>query len=109
VNEIVSIYKSRRDTLVDGLNRIGWNTDKPKGTMFVWSRIPEQFRHMGSVNYSKFLIEEAKVAVSPGLGFGEYGDEYVRFALVENEMRIKQAIRGLRKALQKEPARVTAK
>lgn len=109
VNEIVSIYKSRRDTLVDGLNRIGWHTDKPKGTMFVWSRIPEQFRHMGSVNYSKFLIEEAKVAVSPGLGFGEYGDEYVRFALVENDMRIKQAIRGLRKAMQKEPTILKAK
>lgn len=100
VQDIVSIYKSRRDALVDGLNRIGWVTDKPKATMFVWSRIPEPFRAMGSVEFSKFLIEEAKVAVSPGLGFGEYGDEYVRFALVENEMRTKQAIRGLRRALQ---------
>jgi alanine-synthesizing transaminase len=101
VDKIVSVYKSRRDVLVDGLNRIGWHIDKPKGTMFVWARIPEQFRKMGSVEYSKFLIEEGKVAVSPGLGFGEYGDEFVRFALVENEMRTKQAIRGMRKALQK--------
>ncbi|MHC1726730.1 MAG: aminotransferase class I/II-fold pyridoxal phosphate-dependent enzyme [Syntrophobacteraceae bacterium] len=104
VNEIVSIYKSRRDILVDGLNRIGWETEKPKGTMFVWSRIPEQFRSMGSVDFSKYLIEEAKVAVSPGLGFGAYGDEYVRFALVENEMRTRQAIRGLRRALQNTPS-----
>ncbi|MGC8493247.1 MAG: aminotransferase class I/II-fold pyridoxal phosphate-dependent enzyme [Syntrophobacteraceae bacterium] len=101
VKEIVSVYKSRRDILCEGLERIGWKTDKPKGTMFVWARIPEQFRARGSVNFSKYLIEEAKVAVSPGLGFGEYGDEYVRFALVENEMRTRQAIRGLRKALQK--------
>ncbi|HOI94608.1 MAG TPA: aminotransferase class I/II-fold pyridoxal phosphate-dependent enzyme [Syntrophobacter fumaroxidans] len=98
VDRIVSVYQSRRDVLVDGLNRIGWPLEKPKGTMFVWARIPERFRAMGSVEYSKFLIEEAKVAVSPGLGFGEYGDEYVRFALVENEMRTKQAIRGLRRA-----------
>ena len=101
VDKIVSVYKSRRDVLVDGLNRIGWEVEKPKGTMFVWARIPEQFRAMGSVEYSKFLIEEAKVAVSPGLGFGEYGDEFVRFALVENEMRSKQAVRGLRRAFQK--------
>ncbi len=101
VQEIVNVYRSRRDVLVDGLNRIGWKIEKPKGTMFVWAHIPEQFRHMGSVEFSKYLIEEGKVAVSPGLGFGSYGDEYVRFALVENEMRTKQAIRGLRKALQK--------
>ena len=101
VDEIVSIYKSRRDILIDGLDRIGWKTDKPKGTMFVWGHIPEPFRWMGSVGFSKYLIEEAKVAVSPGLGFGQYGDEFVRFALVENEMRTRQAIRGLRKALQK--------
>ncbi|MHC1743150.1 MAG: aminotransferase class I/II-fold pyridoxal phosphate-dependent enzyme [Syntrophobacteraceae bacterium] len=100
VQEIVNVYRSRRDVLVDGLNRIGWQIEKPKGTMFVWAQIPERFRHMGSVEFSKYLIEEGKVAVSPGLGFGSYGDEYVRFALVENEMRTKQAIRGLRKALQ---------
>jgi alanine-synthesizing transaminase len=101
VREIVETYRSRRDILIDGLDRIGWPTDRPKATMFVWAKIPEAFRSMGSVNFSKFLIEEAKVAVSPGLGFGEYGDEFVRFALVENEMRTRQAIRGLRKALQK--------
>ncbi len=101
VDHIVSVYKSRRDVLVDGMNRIGWNIEKPKGTMFVWARIPECFREMGSVEFSKFLIQEAKVAVSPGLGFGEYGDEYVRFALVENEMRTRQAIRGMRAALKK--------
>jgi len=104
VGEIVSVYRSRRDVLVDGLNRVGWPLEKPKGTMFVWARIPEPFRAMGSVKFSKYLIEAGKVAVSPGLGFGEYGDEYVRFALVENEMRTRQAIRGIRKALQQEAA-----
>lgn len=99
VQEIVNIYKQRRDTLVKGLNRIGWKTQKPKATMFVWSRIPEKFRDMGSVEFSKMLIREAKVAVSPGRGFGEYGDDYVRFALVENEHRTRQAIRGLRKIM----------
>jgi alanine-synthesizing transaminase len=101
VQEIVKVYKERRDTLVRGLNRIGWETEKPKGTMFVWSKIPEPFRKMGSVEFSKFLIQEGKVAVSPGRGFGEYGDEYVRFALVENAHRIKQAVRGIKKALNK--------
>jgi len=102
VADIVNVYKKRRDVLVDGLNRVGWVIEKPKGTMFVWARIPEQFRSMGSVGFSKYLIEAGKVAVSPGLGFGEYGDEFVRFALVENEMRTRQAIRGIRKALQRE-------
>lgn len=101
VEGIVSVYRSRRDVLVDGLNRVGWPVEKPRGTMFVWAQIPERFRKMGSVEFSKYLIEEAKVAVSPGLGFGEYGDDYVRFALVENEMRTKQAIRGVRRAMQK--------
>ncbi len=101
VDDIVNVYRSRRDVLVDGLNRAGWQIEKPKATMFVWAAIPEQFRHMGSVEFSKFLIKEAKVAVSPGLGFGEYGDEYVRFALVENEMRTQQAIRGIRRVLQR--------
>jgi alanine-synthesizing transaminase len=101
VGEIVSVYKSRRDTLIDGLNRAGWPIAKPKGTMFVWARIPEQFKGMKSVEFSKYLIKEAKVAVSPGLGFGEYGDDYVRFALVENEMRTQQAVRGIRRVLQK--------
>jgi alanine-synthesizing transaminase len=100
VQEIVDIYKARRDTLVTGLNRVGWEVPSPKGTMFLWAPIPEQFRSMGSVEFSKLLIREAKVAVSPGRGFGEYGDDYVRFALVENEHRINQAIRGLRKFYQ---------
>jgi alanine-synthesizing transaminase len=99
VKEIVETYRSRRDVLVDGLNRVGWPTDKPKATMFVWSKIPEEFLHMGSVEFSKFLIREAGVAVSPGRGFGEYGDDYVRFALVENEERTRQALRGIRRVL----------
>jgi alanine-synthesizing transaminase len=101
VQEIVRVYKERRDALIRGLNQVGWKTEKPKGTMFVWSRIPEPFRKMGSVEFSKFLIREGKVAVSPGRGFGEYGDEYVRFALVENPHRIQQAVRGIKKALNK--------
>lgn len=99
VKEIVDTYRSRRDVLVDGLNRVGWPTDMPKGTMFVWSRIPEQYIDMGSVEFAKFLIREAEVAVAPGRGFGEYGDDYVRFALVENEERTRQAIRGMRRVL----------
>ena len=82
------------------MNRVGWNVESPKGTMFVWAKIPEQFVKMGSVEFSKFLIREAHVAVSPGLGFGEYGDEYVRFALIENNMRTNQAIRGIKKVIQ---------
>ena len=100
VGEIVDTYKKRRDTLIKGLNRVGWPVESPKATMFVWARIPEQYVHMGSVEFSKMLIRKAGVAVSPGLGFGRYGDEYVRFALIENEMRTNQAIRGIRKVLQ---------
>jgi alanine-synthesizing transaminase len=91
------IYQSRRDVLVEGLCRIGWKVEKPKATMFVWAPIPEPFRKMGSLQFSKLLLQEAKVAVSPGIGFGEYGEGHVRFALVENEHRIKQAIRGIRR------------
>ncbi len=99
VREINGIYKQRRDTLITGLNRIGWEVPAPKGTMFVWAKIPDQFSHMTSVDYAKMLIQEARVAVSPGRGFGEYGEGYVRFALVENPHRINQAIRGLRKVI----------
>ena len=99
VNEIRNIYKERRDALISGLNRIGWDVPTPKGTMFVWAKIPAPFIKKGSVEFSKFLIKEAGVAVSPGLGFGEYGDEYVRFALIENNMRINQGIRGIRKIM----------
>jgi alanine-synthesizing transaminase len=99
VHEIVETYRTRRDALIDGLNRVGWPARRPKGTMFVWTKIPEPYLKMGSVEFSKMLIRKAKVAVSPGLGFGEYGDEYVRFALIENKMRINQAVRGIRKIL----------
>lgn len=99
VAEIRDIYCKRRDVLIEGLDRIGWHVPPPRATMFVWARIPEAFRTMGSVEFSKLLLREAQVAVSPGLGFGSYGDEYVRFALIENEQRTKQAIRGMRKAL----------
>lgn len=99
VKEIIERYKGRRDTLVEGLNRVGWEIEKPKATMFVWGKIPEAYRKEGSLEFSKFLLKEAKVAVSPGIGFGEYGDEYVRFALVENNHRMRQAVRGIKKAL----------
>jgi alanine-synthesizing transaminase len=99
VRHICDTYRERRDTLVNGLSRVGWKIKPPKGTMFVWGKIPEQYLHMGSVGFSKFLIKEAQVAVSPGVGFGEYGDDYVRFALIENNMRTNQAIRGIRKIM----------
>ena len=99
VEIIRETYRRRRDTLVDGLARVGWNIKKPKGTMFVWAEIPESCQKMGSVEFSKFLLKEAKVAVSPGIGFGEYGDSFVRFALIENEHRTRQAVRTIRRAL----------
>jgi len=99
VRETVETYQRRRDVLVDGLNRLDWKVDKPLATMFVWARIPEAFRAMGSLEFSKLLLSKAKVAVSPGIGFGKYGDDYVRFALVENEHRTRQAIQGIKKVL----------
>ena len=99
IEEIRNIYKSRRDKLIEGLNKIGWAVNSPKATMFVWAKIPEQYQDMGSLEFSKLLVNRAGVAVSPGIGFGESGDKYVRFALVENEMRIQQAIRGIKKLL----------
>lgn len=99
VRQICQTYKERRDALISGLSRVNWQVPSPQGTMFVWAKIPRQFRSMGSVEFSKFLIQQAQVAVSPGLGFGEYGDDYVRFALIENQMRINQAVRGLRKIM----------
>ncbi|MCX5896526.1 MAG: aminotransferase class I/II-fold pyridoxal phosphate-dependent enzyme [Proteobacteria bacterium] len=99
VKEINAVYQNRRDVLVDGLNKIGWQIEKPKATMFVWAEIPERFRKMGSLDFSKVLLKEARVAVSPGIGFGEYGEGFVRFALVENEHRIRQAIRGIKGVL----------
>jgi alanine-synthesizing transaminase len=94
------VYQKRRDVLVEGLNRIGWMVEKPKASMFVWAKIPE-WVGMNSLDFSLFLLKEAKVAVSPGIGFGEYGEGYVRFALVENEHRIRQAVRGIKKALER--------
>jgi alanine-synthesizing transaminase len=99
VTEIVEMYRQRRNVLVEGLNRAGWPIEKPKATMFVWAPIPEPFREMGSLEFAKFLLSEAKVAVSPGVGFGADGDGFVRFALIENEHRSRQAIRGIRHAL----------
>jgi len=96
VQEIAEMYRSRRDVLCDGLNAIGWKIEKPRATMFVWAPIPEAYREMGSLEFSKLLLKEAKVAVSPGIGFGEYGDDHVRFGLIENEHRTRQAIRGIR-------------
>jgi alanine-synthesizing transaminase len=96
VREIVENYKCRRDVLVPGLNKLGWPVDLPKATMFAWAKIPEQFRALGSVDFSKRLLLEAKVAVSPGVGFGEHGDGYVRFSLIENEERTRQALRGIK-------------
>ena len=102
VADIVEMYKSRRDVLCDGLNAIGWEVEKPKATMFVWAKIPEKYREMGSLEFSKLLLQKAKVAVSPGIGFGEYGDDYVRFGLIENEHRTRQAIRGIRDMFKKD-------
>jgi len=98
--EVNEIYRSRRDALCDGLSRIGWEVERPKGTMFVWAKIPESlYWEAGSVEFAKFLVREAKVATSPGAGFGPGGDGHVRFALIENEQRIAQAVRNLRSVL----------
>jgi alanine-synthesizing transaminase len=97
VAEITELYRRRRDVLCDGLNALGWPVERPKATMFVWAKIPERFAAMGSLEFSKKLLAEAKVAVSPGIGFGEYGDDSVRFSLIENEHRTRQALRGIKK------------
>ena len=102
VASICSMYESRRNELCDGLNRIGWDVKKPLATMFVWAKIPDKYLNLGSLEFSKLLIEHAKVAVSPGAGFGEDGDEYVRFSLIENEHRTRQAIRGIKNFLSME-------
>jgi alanine-synthesizing transaminase len=99
VDEIRKTYESRRDVLCEGINAAGWVVEKPKATMFVWAPIPEQYQHLGSLEFSKQLLLQAKVAASPGIGFGEYGDKYVRFGLIENEHRTRQAVRGIRAML----------
>jgi alanine-synthesizing transaminase len=96
VTEIRDMYQTRRDVLCEGMEAAGWSVDKPRGTMFVWARIPPELEHLGSLEFTKKLMAEGKVAVSPGIGFGEYGDAYVRFALIENAHRTRQAIRGIR-------------
>ncbi|MBI5236728.1 MAG: alanine transaminase [Deltaproteobacteria bacterium] len=100
VKEICDMYELRRNVLVESFNKAGWEMTRPKATMFVWARIPERFRAMKSLEFSKFLLEKAKVSVSPGVGFGEMGDEFVRIALVENEHRIRQAAKCVKKALE---------
>ena len=99
VKSIVHTYERRRNVLVSGLNRVGWTLDYPRATMFVWAKIPQPYAGMGSLEFSKLLLREAKVAVSPGIGFGDGGDDYVRFALVENEHRIRQAVNGIKTVL----------
>lgn len=96
VRDIAATYQSRRDVLVKGLREAGWMVESPKASMYIWARIPERFRPMGSLEFAKLLLEKAKVSVSPGIGFGDGGDEYVRFALIENEARIRQAVRGIK-------------
>jgi alanine-synthesizing transaminase len=102
VVEIAEMYRKRRDVLCDGLTAAGWPVEKPKATMFVWARIPEAYQHMGSLEFSKKLLAEAKVAVSPGIGFGQHGDDHVRFGLIENEHRTRQAVRGIRLMMKKD-------
>jgi alanine-synthesizing transaminase len=100
IAEMREVYKKRRDALVEGFGRAGWEIPAPRASMFAWAPIPAQFRHLGSVEFAKLLIEKADLAVAPGIGFGEYGDEFVRIALVENEQRIRQGARNLRRFLE---------
>ncbi|WP_029523134.1 aminotransferase class I/II-fold pyridoxal phosphate-dependent enzyme [Persephonella sp. KM09-Lau-8] len=101
VEEARDTYNERLNILVDGLNKAGWPVEKPKATMFLWAKIPEDFQHMGSIEFSKKLLTEANVAVAPGVGFGEHGEGYVRFAVVENDKRIRQAVRNIKKFFKK--------
>ncbi|HLR78609.1 MAG TPA: alanine transaminase [Burkholderiaceae bacterium] len=102
VTEVVELYRRRRDVLARGLHDLGWNVDVPKASMYIWARIPEFYRDIGSLEFSKRLLADAKVAVSPGIGFGEHGDDYVRFALIENEQRTRQALRGIKDMFRKD-------
>ena len=99
INEIRDVYKQRRDVLVESFSRSGWDIPSPKATMFAWSSLPEKFKHLSSLEFSKMLIEKADIAVSPGDGFGEYGEGYVRLSMVENEQRIRQAARNLKRLM----------
>ena len=102
VAEVVEQYRSRRDVLAKGLHEAGWPVEVPKASMYIWARIPEPYRHLGSLEFAKRVLAQAKVAVSPGVGFGDQGDEYVRFALIENEQRIRQAVRGIKEMFRKD-------
>ncbi len=102
VAEVVEKYRNRRDVLARGLHEAGWMVDIPRASMYIWAHIPEPYRALGSLEFSKRLLADARVAVSPGIGFGDYGDEYVRFALIENEQRTRQAVRGIRDMFRKE-------
>jgi alanine-synthesizing transaminase len=102
VKEVVEHYRQRRDVLAKGLHEAGWMVEIPKASMYIWAKIPEPYQSMGSLEFSKRLLADAKVAVSPGIGFGEYGDNYVRFALIENEQRIRQAVRGIKEMFRKD-------
>jgi alanine-synthesizing transaminase len=99
--EVNEVYRSRRDALIDGLARVGWEIERPRATMFVWAPIPEPYEELGSVEFAKLLLRDAKIAVSPGAGFGPGGEGFVRFALIENEHRLGQAVRGIKRALTK--------
>jgi len=99
VEEIRLRYQSRRDTMISGLHTMGWMAESPKASMFIWAKIPDEFKALGSLEFSKQLLIQGKVAVSPGVGFGSYGDDYVRIALIENEHRTRQALRGIRNFL----------
>jgi alanine-synthesizing transaminase len=101
VHQICETYRKRRDVLVEGLNKLGWPVVSPKATMFVWAQIPDRYRQLGSLEFSKLLLIEAKTAVSPGIGFGDYGDGHVRFSLIENEERTRQALRGIKQMFAK--------
>jgi alanine-synthesizing transaminase len=102
VEEVRQLYESRRNVLAKGLHEAGWMVDVPKASMYIWAKIPEAYRKMGSLEFAKKLLSEAKVAVSPGVGFGEYGDDHVRFALIENEERTRQAVRGIKDMFRKD-------
>ncbi len=104
IEEVRGVYRTRRDVMIESFGRSGWNLPSPKATMFVWSPIPDQYAHLGSLEFAKLLIQETGVAVAPGVGFGEYGDQYVRLALVENEQRIRQAARNIKKFLAAAPS-----
>jgi len=102
VEEIRLTYQKRRDVMVRGLHDIGWMVDNPKASMYIWAKIPEYYAKMGSIEFAKHLLAEAKIAVSPGIGFGDYGDGHVRIALIENEHRLRQALRGIREMFRKD-------